>query len=182
MADPTSVDYYEALELSAGASDAEIEAVYPGLCERFHPDNPESGDSRRYKLVMMAYSVLKDPERRPAYDAYYRRSKPTAAAKPEVEARSRPDGGAGDRANDAIAAFAADRVVRTRILATLYESRRRDGPKGIGDYSLEQRIGITTDDMRFHLWYMTAKGWVARTDDGQIGITVAGIDELNTVQ
>jgi hypothetical protein len=36
--------------------------------------------------------------------------------------------------------------------------------------------------MQFHLWYMTAKGWVARTDDGQIGITVAGIDELNTVQ
>ncbi|MFT4569404.1 MAG: curved DNA-binding protein CbpA [Hyphomicrobiaceae bacterium] len=165
MSDPSFVDYYEALELSPKASTETVEAVFPLLSARYHPDNPRTGDPHRYKLLTMAYSVLTDPGRRPSYDSYYEQT------------RERQTDSDGER--DDSVGFEVDRKLRLKILGLLYDSRRRDGPKGIGDYSLEQSTGISIDDLQFHLWYMTAKGWINRTDDGQVAITVAGIDGLS---
>lgn len=175
MSDQSFVDYYEALELEPGATVDEVKAAYPELTKRYHPDNPSTGDAKRHKMVEMAYSVLTDTARRPSYDEYYKRSKPEGPMEPTTAPLVAP---AGNRAAHDSLHFEADRKLRTRLLGLLYDSRRRDGPKGIGDYSLEIQMGINTDDLQFHLWYMTAKGWVARTDDGQISITVSGIDEL----
>jgi molecular chaperone DnaJ len=65
-------DLYEILELTHGASDAEVKKSYKRLARKFHPDlNP--GDKRseeRFKEISEAYSILADPEKKKQYDAY----------------------------------------------------------------------------------------------------------------
>ena len=33
--------------------------------------------------------------------------------------------------------------------------------------------------IEFHLWYLKEKGWMKRTENGTLEITVAGVDHVN---
>lgn len=62
-------DYYEVLGLTKEASKEEISKAYRKLARKFHPDvNKDSGAEDRFKKIAEAYEVLKDPEKRKAYD------------------------------------------------------------------------------------------------------------------
>ena len=64
--------YYETLGIARGASEQELKSAYRRLAKEFHPDcNP--GDTRaelRFREVSEAYEVLKDPQKRAAYDHF----------------------------------------------------------------------------------------------------------------
>ncbi|PWY55133.1 molecular chaperone DnaJ [Legionella qingyii] len=65
-------DYYELLEVSRTASDAEIKKAYRRLAMKYHPDR-NAGDSaaeEKFKEIQNAYSVLSDPQKRAAYDQF----------------------------------------------------------------------------------------------------------------
>ncbi len=63
-------DYYATLGLDPGASADEVKKAYRKLARKYHPDvSKEAGAEARFKEVAEAYEVLKDPEKRAAYDA-----------------------------------------------------------------------------------------------------------------
>ena len=66
------IDYYELLEVERTADDAALKASYRKLAMKYHPDkNPGCGDSEaRFKAISEAYDVLKDPQKRAAYDRF----------------------------------------------------------------------------------------------------------------
>lgn len=62
-------DYYATLGLNRDASPEEIKRAYRKLARKYHPDvSTESDAEDRFKDLGEAYEVLKDPEKRAAYD------------------------------------------------------------------------------------------------------------------
>jgi len=65
-------DYYATLGVSREAGADEIKRAYRKLAMQFHPDrNPgDKGAEARFKEINEAYDVLKDDQKRAAYDRY----------------------------------------------------------------------------------------------------------------
>jgi molecular chaperone DnaJ len=64
--------YYDCLGVSRDADAAELKKVYRKLAMQYHPDrNPDDAEAeKRFKEVSEAYEVLKDEDKRAAYDRY----------------------------------------------------------------------------------------------------------------
>jgi curved DNA-binding protein len=63
-------DYYQAIGVKKGASEAEIKKAYRKLAMKYHPDR-NKGDKKaeeRFKELSEAYAVLSDKEKRKQYD------------------------------------------------------------------------------------------------------------------
>jgi curved DNA-binding protein len=62
-------DYYEVMGVARDASSDDIKRAYRRLARKYHPDVSKETDAEaRFKQLGEAYEVLKDPEKREAYD------------------------------------------------------------------------------------------------------------------
>lgn len=62
-------DYYATMGVSRTATAEEIKRAYRKLARKFHPDvSKEANAEEKFKAVQEAYEVLKDPQKRQAYD------------------------------------------------------------------------------------------------------------------
>ncbi|OHV88276.1 J domain-containing protein [Mesorhizobium sp. ORS 3428] len=161
------VDYYEVLEISPNANSETIERIFRYFAMRYHPDNRETGNESRFSEIVEAHNTLKDPVKRAQYDVRYRdqlilrRELTEEAADPKSVER--------------------DSVIQAKLLSLLYVKRRQDvNHPGIGDSELERLSGCPREHLEFHLWYLKAKGWICRIENGMLAITVEGIDRANS--
>lgn len=65
-------DYYETLGVDRGADAAGLKSAYRKLAMKYHPDrNPgDAAAEAKFKEVSEAYDILKDDQKRAAYDQY----------------------------------------------------------------------------------------------------------------
>jgi curved DNA-binding protein len=62
-------DYYEVLGVARDADADEVKRAYRKLARKYHPDvSKEKNAENKFKEVQEAYEVLRDPEKRAAYD------------------------------------------------------------------------------------------------------------------
>jgi molecular chaperone DnaJ len=87
-------DYYEMLGVARGASADELKKAYRRLAMQFHPDRNrgDKGAEQKFKEISEAYDVLKDDQKRAAYDRFGHAAFENGSAGPRA-------GGAGDFAS-----------------------------------------------------------------------------------
>lgn len=159
-------DLYELLQISPNANSETIERIFRYFAKRYHPDNGETGDVDRFNELVEAHNTLKDPAKRAEYDVQYNMH--SQLHRQTVEEAS--DSKGLDR----------DIVIQDKLLALLYVRRRRDvSHPGIGEAELEVLSGCPAEHLDFHLWYLKAKGWIAKTENGTYAITVEGVDRAS---
>ncbi len=161
------IDYYEILEISPKANSGSIERMFRYLAQRYHPDNPDTGDRNRFDLVLEANATLKDPVKRAQFDVHY---------KQHSGFRSKLAEEAGDREG-----IDRDAEVQSKLMSIFYVKRRQNvSDPGVAEFELERLLDCPIEHLEFHLWYLKAKGWIARMDNGMLAITVEGIDRTNS--
>ena len=163
MRSTDSQDHYEVLQVSPRADQDTIQRVFRHLAKRFHPDNAESGDATRFKLIVEAHQILSDPEQRARYDVLHAE-------------RTQHQWRVFDQAT-ALDDIAADRRMRDSLLSILYTACRNDADRpGMGEVELERLLGCPEVHMRFHVWYLKENGLIRRNENGMLAITAAGVD------
>src|SRR3984957_6037533 len=76
-------DYYETLGVTRGADAAQVKRAYRQLARKYHPDvSKEKNAEDRFKEVQEAYEVLRDPDKRAAYDQLGRDYRPGQQFRP----------------------------------------------------------------------------------------------------
>jgi curved DNA-binding protein CbpA len=159
-------DHYEILQISANAEPETIHRVYRLLAQRFHPDNAETGNDGRFRLISEAYQVLSDPERRAKYDVLHTR---------QAQERWRLVSTGAQAEND----FETEELVRLTVLEILY-TRRRLEPESVGlsPFELEKLTGRPREHLEFTIWYLIQKKCLTRADNSALIITADGVDYL----
>jgi curved DNA-binding protein CbpA len=166
MSSEARPDYYEVLQISASAEPETVHRVYRLLAQRFHPDNQETGNDSRFRLLTEAYEVISDPERRAKYDVVHAR---------QAQQRWRLVEAGANAEND----FEAEHLARLTVLEVLYTRRRvePDSP-GASPFDLESLIGKPREHLEFTIWYLVQKKFVARSDNSMLLITADGVEHL----
>ena len=158
-------DYYEILEISPNAQPETIHRVYRLLAQLYHPDNQESGDAKRFSIVLEAYRVLSDPERRAAFDVEHRSSQSL-----RWRVFDQPS---------SVQGIAGERRKRAGILAILYMKRMTTPEHPTANiFEFEQLLGCPREHLELSLWYLKEAGQILRGDNGRYSITFKGVDAV----
>jgi len=156
-------DYYEFLQISPNAEPGTIHRVYKFLAARFHPDNPDSGDTEKFALLKQAYDVLSDSALRAQYDAQ--------RDKEVVEAIPIPD------TMDFLDSIDGELNRRLAVLAVLYKRRRTNAHKPeVSLNEIESLMNFPRDYLDFTVWYLMKKGFITRADNSALTFTAEGVD------
>jgi curved DNA-binding protein len=165
--DTFASDHYEILRLGPQADEDAIERVYRTLADRFHPDNPTTGDPKTYLRVKDAYETLSNPSKRAQYNNSRQRS--AGAARFRLRGREFFDGVRGEQNR------------RLAALCLLYRQRisTHESP-GLTLLDLETLTGCTREELGSALWYLCEKKWASFGDTTEYSITAVGFDVVES--
>jgi curved DNA-binding protein CbpA len=152
------------MELSPNAGPDTISRVYRMLALRYHPDNTETGNNEMFVRLSEAHRILSDPEQRASYDARHRDTK-------------RLRWKIFDQASASVGTEGEKRK-RQGILALLYAKMLHDPEQAEMNIQLiEELLGCPREHLQAALWYLKAKNYIRRGDNGRYSITIVGFEE-----
>jgi curved DNA-binding protein CbpA/MinD-like ATPase involved in chromosome partitioning or flagellar assembly len=154
-------DHYETLGIGPQADEETIERVYRTLADRFHPDNPSTGDAKTFLRIGEAYDTLSDQARRAQYNALRQRTKDSTRFR--LRGREFFDGIGGEQ------------LRRLAVLCLLYRQAASESP-GLTVLDLERLTGCTREELGPGLWYLREKKWAKSGEFTEYSITAAGFD------
>jgi curved DNA-binding protein CbpA len=158
-------DHYIALGLEPKAESEAIQAAYSKLARMYHPDNPETGDEKKFEAVNMAYEVLSDPVMRLEFD--------------KLKGIDRDAGNPVFSGPGFFEALKLGAMLRSTVLCILCDRRRmKPFRPTIASRDLENMLQASPEEMSFALWYLKQRGQVINDDKSNLQITADGMDYL----
>ena len=166
MPEEKGLDYYEVLQVSTSAEPETINRVFRLLAQRFHPDNQKTGSEDRFRIILEAYTVLSDPEKRARYDIVHVEQRKDrwrlVATGAQIE-------------ND----FEMEQAARLSVLEILYTKRRMEqNQASIYLMDLEKLIGRPREHLEFTIWFLLQKKLIQYDDGSRLLLTVEGAEYL----
>jgi curved DNA-binding protein len=163
MSESGFVDYYELLQISPNAEGETIQRVFKMLAQRYHPDNPETGELSRFLLLNQAFDTLSDVELRKAYDSIYQ------------EHRAEPIDLFGTK--DFTIGVDGEANRRMGILCLLYTRRRSDpDDPGISLLEFESMMSLPREHLLFTMWYLKERDYIRQDENSDYMISGNGVD------
>ena len=166
MHEERTEDYYEVLQVSPSAEPETINRVYRMLAQRYHPDNQQTGNERRFRMILEAYTILSDPEKRARYDVGHQQQR---------QDRWRLVASGAQAEND----FEMEQIVRLTVLEALYAKRRLEPTlPGIPFREFEALTSRPREHLEFTVWFLLQKKFVEYDDKSRLHLTVEGAEYL----
>jgi curved DNA-binding protein len=163
------VDYYKILQVKPACDAKTLEAAYRRLAKTYHPDHIETADVDKFNEVVQAYKILRNAQDRLQYDILHNDHVPAE----EVQSP------AFDEVSTEEKAALTDAEAHEKILLTLYKKRRENAQNpGVLAFYIKESLLCSDELFEFHAWYLKAKGFIERTEQNELAITVEGIDHV----
>jgi curved DNA-binding protein CbpA/MinD-like ATPase involved in chromosome partitioning or flagellar assembly len=162
-----AIDYYEILRVGPQADEETIDRIYGTLADRFHPDNPSTGDPETFLRLKEAYETLSNKATRAKYNGL----------------RHCPGGSTRFllRGREFFAGVKGGQNRRLAVLCLLYRRRiSTDESPGLSILDLEQLTGCTREELTSALWYLCEKTWAAIGEFTAYSITADGFDVVES--
>lgn len=163
------VDYYHILQVNRNCDAKQLETAYRTLAKAYHPDHIETSDVDKFNAVVEAYRILRNAQHRLEYDMLHKQHvlfddyEPTAFDDVTIEEHT----------------ALTDAEAHEKILLTLYKKRRDSAQNpGVLAFYIKQYLNCPEEIFEFHAWYLKAKGFIERTEQNELAITVEGIDHV----
>lgn len=161
------MNYYDLLQIHPRAEMETIHRVYRLFASRYHPDNRQTGDAERFRLIADAYKVLSDPDTRAEYDHQLEENQP--AALPIFQSREFTDG------------IDAEAKIRVGVLCLLYAKRRANPDfAALSMLDLENLMDFPREHLQFAIWYLKGRRYIMQDDRSSFVITAEGVDYLES--
>jgi curved DNA-binding protein CbpA len=179
------LNLYELLQVDRDAHPTIIRYAYRFLAAQYHPDNSESGDADKFRIITEAWRTLSDEGKRAAYDM-------SLGTKEQARGSSQPSGGAAPRAGGAKdppkdygMKFTKQGIsfneieLRLAILNILLSQRKKKPQTGGASAKMMMDILDMNDmaEMEFAIWYLRESGYI-EMGDRLFMISVKGVDYI----
>ncbi len=161
------MNFYDLLQIHPRAEMETIHRVYRLFAARYHPDNHQTGDAERFRIIADAYRVLSDPELRAAYDQELEENQPAALA--VFQSKDFTDG------------IDAESKIRVGVLCLLYAKRRANPDlAALSMLDLENLMAFPREHLQFAMWYLKGRRFIIQDDRSSFVITAEGVDYLES--
>jgi hypothetical protein len=175
------LNFYELLQVDRDAHATIIRYAYRFLAAMYHPDNGETGNAEKFRIVSEAWRTLSDEGKRAAYDmslGVKEASKASSATQKTPQQKS--EFGRQGLPNIPKTNLTWNEIeLRIAVLQVLLAARRQN-PKtgGASGKMLMDCLNIdNVTDIEFALWYLREKGF-AEMGERAFTITAEGLDYL----
>ena len=136
----TKRDYYEILSVAKNANQDEIKKAYRKMAIKYHPDkNPDNPEAEeKFKEATEAYEILRDPQKRAAYDRFGHAG---------VKGGAHAPGGFGFDFSDALEIFMRDFGGFGDIFGGMAGARARGGTRARRGPDMRAHIPLTLEEV-----------------------------------
>lgn len=163
------VDYYYILQVNRACDAKQLETAYRRLAKAYHPDHIETADVDKFNAVVEAYRILRNAQQRLEYDVLHKQH----VQYDDVQSAPYEDGAIEEHT------ALTDAEAHEKILLTLYKKRRENAQNpGVLAFYIKEYLNCPEEIFEFHAWYLKAKGFIERTEQNELAITVEGIDHV----
>ncbi|MBK7837185.1 MAG: J domain-containing protein [Candidatus Obscuribacter sp.] len=177
------LNYYDLLQVNRDAHGTIIRYAYRFLAAMYHPDNAETGDAEKFRIITDAWRTLSDEGKRAAYDmslgAQQQSGQQQAGAAGSAQQPANFSSRAGMPKMPTTGVAFNETEMRIAMLQILYTQRKKKCSTGGASAKMMMDI-LNTDDMaemEFNLWYLREKGLI-EMGERLFMISMKGVDYL----